>query len=172
MVDVVLEFLENLFGSSYLGRCAVVFLMSMLPAVGGPSMAIPIGAVLGLPAFPNALASIVGNILPSPVVIIFVRRVFAWMRKKSQRLGRLADKFESKAKKRGASFRHGMFAGLLIFVAIPLPLPGMGAWTGSLIAALFDVRLKTALPAIAIGVIIAGTIAAGVTYGFISLAFG
>jgi uncharacterized membrane protein len=57
----------------------------------------------------------------------------------------------------------------MVFVAIPLPLPGMGAWTGALIAAIFDVRLKIALPAIAIGVLIAATIATSITLGFISL---
>jgi len=141
----------------------------MLPAIGGPTMAIPIGAALGLPPIPNALASIIGNALPTPVVIIFVRKAFEWMRKKSKRLGRLADKFEEKAKSKGAKFRNGMFICLMLFVAIPLPLPGMGAWTGSLIAAVFNVRLKIALPAIGIGVVIAGAIATAVTYGVITL---
>jgi uncharacterized membrane protein len=80
------------------------------------------------------------------------------MRKVSKLLGRIADKFEKKAQGRGENFNYGMFIGLLLFVAIPLPLPGMGAWTGALIAAIFDVRLKIALPAIAIGVVIAGTV--------------
>jgi len=148
----------------------MVFMLSMLPAVGGPTMVIPIGAVLGLPTLPNMLSVVIGNFLPSPFIIIFIRRIFGWMRKKSKRLGKLADKFEEKAKSKGARFHHGMFVGLLLFVAIPLPLPGMGAWTGSLIAALFNIRLKIALPAIGIGVLISAIIATVVTYGFISLA--
>ena len=169
MGEVVLGFFENLFGSSYLGRCAVVFFLSLLPAAGGPTMIIPIGAVLGLPAIPNALSAIIGNCLPAPFIILFIRKIFAWMRTVSKSLGRLADKFEIKAQTRGKGFRHGMFIGLMLFVAIPLPLPGMGAWTGSLIAALFDIRLKIALPAIGIGVIISAVIATSVTYGLISL---
>jgi len=144
-------------------------MLSMLPAVGSPSMAIPIGAILGLPAIPNALAAILGNILPTPFLIVFVRKVFAWMREKSQRLGKIADKYENKARSMGTRLHRGFFVGLMLFVAIPLPLPAMGAWTGSLIAAVFNIRLRIALPAICLGVLIAGTISAGIVYGYISL---
>jgi uncharacterized membrane protein len=89
----------------------------------------------------------------------------------SKSLGRIADKFEEKGKKGGVRLRHGVFIGLMIFVAIPVPLPAMGAWTGALIAALFDIRLRTALPAIGIGVVIASLITLGATYGLISLVF-
>jgi len=88
------------------------------------------------------------------------------MSSKSDFLGKIADKFEGKAQRRGERFQYGMFIGLLLFVAIPLPLPGMGAWTGALIAAIFDVRLKIAMPAIAIGVVIAGTITSLVWWFF------
>ena len=169
MLEVIKEFLENLFGTSDFGRYIMIFLLSMLPAISGPSIAIPFGAALGLPAFPNALAAIAGNILPVPFIIIFIRKIFGLMRKISVRLGKLADKFENKAKAKDKVFRRGAFIGLMLFVAVPLPLPGMGAWTGALIAAIFDVRLKIALPAIGLGVIISGLITASVTYGFISL---
>ena len=167
MFETAFEFLNNVFGSTDLGRFAVVFILSMLPAIGGPTMVIPIGAALGLTAIPNAVAAIVGNILPAPFIILFIRKIFDLMRKYSKRLGKLADKLENKAKSRGTRLRHGVFIGLMIFVAIPLPLPGMGAWTGSLIAAIFNIRLRIALPAIAFGVVIAGIIATLATYGFI-----
>jgi uncharacterized membrane protein len=169
LAESIVAFLENLLGSEYLGRCAAIFLISLLPGVGGPSTTIPLGVALGLPTLTSAVICIIGNILPVPFIIIFIRKIFALMRKISKPLGRLADKFEQKAKSKGARLQRGVFIGLMVFVAIPLPLPGMGAWTGALIAAIFDVRLKIALPAIAIGVLIAATIATSLTYGFISL---
>jgi uncharacterized membrane protein len=169
LAESILVFLEGLLGSEYLGRCAAIFLISLLPGVGGPSTTIPLGVALGLPTLVSAVICVIGNILPVPFIIIFIRRIFAIMRKISKPLGRIADKFEEKAKAKGARLRRGVFIGLMIFVAIPLPLPGMGAWTGALIAAIFDVRLKIALPAISIGVLIAAMIATGVTYGFITV---
>ena len=169
MVDIILSFFENLFGSQYLGWSAAILLLSMMPGIGGPMTTIPLGAALGLPVFTSAILCIVGNIFPVPFIIIFIRAIFGWMRKKSRRLGALVERFENKAKAKGARFHKGMFIGLLVFVAIPLPLPGMGAWTGALIAAIFNIRLRIALPAIGIGILIASIIATSVTIGFISL---
>jgi len=169
LIEAVLGFFENLFGSQYLGWSAAVFALSLLPGVGGPMTTIPLGAALGLPVLTSAGLCIVGNILPVPFIIIFIRGIFGWMRRNSRRLGSLADKFEEKAKAKGKRFHRGMFIGLLVFVAIPLPLPGMGAWTGALIAAIFNIRLRIALPAISIGVSIAAMIATAVTFGFITL---
>jgi len=166
LAETVLAFLEEIIGADGFGRYAIVFIMSMLPAVSGPPIVIPIGHfVLGLPLVPTAIATVLGNITPVPVVILFIQKIFEWMRKKSEKLGRLADKYENKAKARGARFQYGMFIGLLLFVSVPLPLPGMGAWTGALIAGVLNVRLRIAVPAIAIGVVIAGTIATLGVYG-------
>jgi uncharacterized membrane protein len=130
--------------------------------------AIPIGAgVLGLPVHTAAAVSLIGNMIPVPFVIIFARKVFVWMRKKSRRLGRMADKLENKAKSKGAKLYRGEMIGLMIFVAIPLP--GTGAWTGAMIAAILNRRMKAALPAIGAGVVIAGLLITGITYGFASL---
>ena len=169
MVEVVLEFFENLFGDSYFARGAAIFVLSLMPGVGGPMTTIPLGVAFGLTPHASAGLCIAGNIFPVPFVIIFVRRVFGWMRKRSQFLGRVADKFENKAKSKGVRLRRGVFIGLMIFVAVPLPLPGMGAWTGALIAAIFDIKLRVALSAIGIGVIISAAIATSITYGFVSL---
>ena len=168
MVEVVLGFFESLFGSHYLGWSAAVLFLSMLPGIGGPMTTIPIGVALGLPILTSAAICWFGNVFPVSFIIIFIRSIFGWMRKRSRRLGAIADKFEKTAIEKGARFNRGMFIGLMIFVAIPIPLPGMGAWTGSLIAAIFNMRLKIAFPAIAIGVFIASLIAMAVTYGFIS----
>lgn len=166
MIDAVLRFLGDLFGSSYFGKCVIAFLVSILPVIELRG-AIPIGAALGLPGLVCTIVSILGNMLPVPFIVIFCRKVFSWMRSKSGRLKKWADKWESSAKAKGAKLYRGELIGLIIFVAIPLP--GTGAWTGAIIAALLDIRLKSALPSILAGVIIAGIVVAGITYGFKSL---
>jgi uncharacterized membrane protein len=144
----------------------ITFLIAMLP-VAELRGAIPYGVVNGLPQLLAAVIAVVGNILPVPFIILFARRVFVWMKKKSPKLGRLAEMMERKAEKNRKALNRGMALGLMLFVAIPLP--GTGAWTGALIAAVFDIRLKTALPAISAGVAIAGVLVTGLTYGFRSL---
>ena len=132
--------------------------------------AIPIGAgVFGLPIHTAAIISLIGNMLPVPFIIVFIREIFGWMRKKNRRLGALADRFENKARSKSGKLYRGKLIGLMIFVAIPLP--GTGAWTGALIAAILDIRLKAAVPAIGAGVLIAGILVTGITYGFTSLLF-
>ena len=166
MIDAILSFLGDLFGASYFGKCAVTFIVSMLPIVELRA-AIPIGATIGLPPLMCAFVSIIGNMIPVPFIIIFSRRILAWMRKKSARLRRWANWFETRAKSKGEGLYLGQLIGLIIFVAIPLP--GTGAWTGAVIAAILDIRLKTSLPSILAGVVIAGVVVAGITYGFKSL---
>ena len=169
MIDTILNLLNGIFGTSFYARCFITFIISMLPVVELRG-AIPIGAgILGLPVHTAALISLVGNMVPVPFIIVFIRKIFGWMRKKSRRLGVLADKFENKAKAKGATLYRSELIGLLVFVAIPLP--GTGAWTVSLIAAILDIRLKAAMPVIGAGVLIAGIIVTGITYGFTSLLF-
>jgi uncharacterized membrane protein len=169
LAQQILWFLENLFGTSILAKCLITLLISIIPFVELRG-AIPIGAgVLGLPVHTAALISLIGNMIPIPFIIIFARKIFAWMRKKSPRLGRMADRLENKAKLKGARLYRSQLIGLMIFVAIPLP--GTGAWTGALIAAILDIRLKAALPAICAGVVIAGILISGITYGFTSLLY-
>ena len=167
MVEAILSVLEGLFGTSYLSKCVITLIISMLPIIELRG-AIPIGVgVLGLPIHTAAIISLIGNMLPVPLIIIFIRKIFGWMQKKSRRLGRWADRLEQKAKSKGSKLYRSELIGLMIFVAIPLP--GTGAWTGALIAAMLDIRLRAALPAIGAGVIIAGTLITGITYGFASL---
>ena len=170
MIESVLEF----FGTTYLGRSMAVFLLSLFPMLG-VSITIPLGAYLGLPPVWTAALSISGNLLPVPFIVVFIRRVFGWMRKKSRRLGRIADKFENNATLRGNKrlVRRGEFLGLLIFVALPIPfVPATGAWTGALIAGVLNMRLKRAFPAIGIGVLFGATIMTLVTYGFVAAVAG
>ena len=98
-----------------------------------------------------------------PVIIIFIRKIFAWLRTKSNVLNRLVTKLEQKAAKNSALVSKYEMLGLCLLVAIPLP--GTGAWTGALVAAMLDMRLKKAFPTITLGVIIAAVIVAFITYG-------
>jgi len=131
--------------------------------------AIPYGYFLDLPwevVFP---VSVIGNFLPVPFILLFIRKVLEFM-KKIKYLDKMALWIEKKAHQKSADVLKYVTFGLLIFVAIPLP--GTGAWTGALIAALFDIRMKKALPSIFCGVIIAGIICTVVCYcGIESLSF-
>lgn len=143
---------------SYLMKILTTFAMSMVPVVelrGG----IPYGLSQGLEWPLVYLIAVVGNLLPIPFILLFVRRILQWM-KRYERLGRIAERLEARAAKRSARVRRSEIIGLCMFVAIPLP--GTGAWTGALIAALMDMRLKKALPSITVGVLIAGAIVTAV----------
>ena len=140
----------------------LTFLLSMVPVIELRG-AIPFGVVQGL-SIPTAFTvSVVGNLLPIPILVIFTRKVFAWLRTKSQWLDNIVRKLEAKADKNRELVEKYEFWGLMILVAIPLP--GTGAWTGALVAAMMDMRLKRAMPAIIVGVIVAGIIVTGITYG-------
>lgn len=146
-----------------LGQALITFFVAMLPVIELRG-AIPIGVSMGLNLWQALAASILGNMLPVPFIILFVRRVFEWLRVKSPRLESFVSKMESRAEGKWEQVHRYELLGLMILVAIPLP--GTGAWTGALIAALMDIRLKNAVPAILLGVIIAAVLVAGITYGF------
>ena len=139
-----------------------VFGLAMIP-VFELRGAIPVGVAAGLPFWTVFLTAFLGNLLPVPFLILFTRRVFEWLRTKSALLERYVSRLERKAATKEDLLKKYELLGLCILVAIPLP--GTGAWTGSLVAAVFDIRLKHAFPAIALGVLIAGIIVSVVTYG-------
>ena len=131
------------------GKCLFTTLVSMIPIIelrGG----IPFGVALGLPYWLAFPAAVIGNVIPAPFIIVYIRRIFAWMRRHLPRLNSMVDKLEEKAHLKGQKVRRYQYLGLWIFVAIPLP--GTGAWTGSLVAAFLNMRLKQALPAVVLGV--------------------
>lgn len=125
--------------------------------------AIPFGVVQGLSVPAAFIISVIGNLLPIPILVVFTRKVFEWLRTKSVKLDNLVCRLEAKADKNKELVEKSEFWGLMILVAIPLP--GTGAWTGALVAAMLDMRLKRAMPAIIVGVIIAGIIVTAITYG-------
>ncbi len=143
-------------------RFLYVFLISMVPVIELRG-AIPVGVGLGLPFYAVFLTALVGNLVPVPFLILFTRRIFAWLRKISPKLGRLVARLEAKAASKEKLLKKYEMLGLCILVAVPLP--GTGAWTGALVSAVFDIRLKYAMPVIALGVVIAGVIVTTVSYG-------
>ena len=144
----------------------LTFLVAMVPVVELRG-AIPFGVVRGLNLWTAIIASVLGNLVPVPFIILFIRRIFAWMRAHMPKLDGLVTRMEKKAEKNRAAVEKYAFWGLAILVAIPLP--GTGAWTGALVASLLDMRLKRALPAIGMGVAVAGLIVLVLTYGVIHI---
>ena len=127
--------------------------------------AIPVGVASGLDPWLAFAVGFVGNMLPIPILILLTRKIIEWL-KKHNMLVKLTAWLENKGSKGAQKVQKYSFWGLFILVA--MPLPGTGAWTGALVASLLDMRLKRALPAIAIGVAVAGLIVLLVTYGVIS----
>ena len=144
------------------GKVLMTMLLSMVPVLELRG-AIPIGVANGLNFWVAIGVSIIGNLLPVPFIILFIRKIFTWLRRLSRKLDGLVTRLEQRAQKKSDVVLRYAFWGLVVLVAIPLP--GTGAWTGALVAAMLDMRLKRAFPAIALGVLIAGTVVAFMTYG-------
>ncbi len=146
------------------GKFITTFAISMVPVVE-LRLGLPYGIALGL-SYPLALAAaLLGNMFPTPFIIVYIRRIFNWLRTHWSSLNGLITRLEKKADTKGETIRRYGFWGLIILVAIPLP--GTGAWTGALAAAFLNLRLREAIPAIFIGVCIAAAIMTGVTFGII-----
>lgn len=144
------------------------FAISMVPILELRG-AIPIGVAHGLNIWTAIAVSILGNLVPVPFIIIFIKKIFAWLRTKSQWLNNLVTRMEKRAEKKSETVQKYAFWGLFVLVAIPLP--GTGAWTGALVAAMLEMPMKRAFPSIALGVVGAGAIVAFVTYGAGALLF-
>ena len=125
--------------------------------------AVPYGVAMDLPLLPVLAVSILGNMLPVPFIILFIRQIFSRMKKKSACLRGIAERLEKRAHAKKEILVKYETLGLFILVAIPLP--GTGAWTGALAAALFNLRMKNALPAIFLGVVTAGIIMSVISFG-------
>ncbi len=139
----------------------IVFIISLLPVLelrGGLIAA----SLLGVDFIPAFIISYVANMLPIPFILLFIRKIFHFLRDK-RFFGKIILKLEERSAKKSESVKKYGRWGLLIFVAIPLP--GTGGWTGALVAALMDMRMKYATPIIAVGVLIAGVIMSIISYG-------
>lgn len=136
----------------------IVFLVSMVPLIELRG-AIPYGVMFGLPLWQTFLIAIVGNMLPVPIIFFFARRVLEWGADKPV-IGKIFTFFLEKGHKGGAKLQakagRGLYWALLLFVGIPLP--GTGAWTGTLAASLLDMDFKKSVLACMGGVLLAGVI--------------
>lgn len=149
-----MEGLIAFFEGAGIPRELVAFLVSMLPIVelrGG----IPVAALLGIDFLPALTLCVLGNLLPIPFILLLIIPIFNWM-KKTKLFSPLVAKLENKTLSKRDRLEKGEFWGLMIFVGIPLP--GTGAWTGALLAALLGIKFKKAIVAIICGVLIAAAI--------------
>lgn len=128
--------------------------------------ALPFGMALGLPVWAAYLAAVLGNLFPVPFILLLLRRTFAWLRR-FPRLGKWVAALERRAHLKGRTVRKYRLAGLVLLVAVPLP--GTGAWTGALVASALDIRMRRALPAIFLGLVIAAAITTAITLGLFGL---
>ena len=148
------------------GEFIFTVLVSMIPVVelrGG----IPFGVAAGLSVPAAYLAAVIGNLLPVPFIIVYIRRIFQWLRRHFPKLNKMVDALERKAHLKGRLVTKYKYLGLAIFVAIPLP--GIGAWTGALAAAFLDMPLRKAIPSVTIGVLVAGMIISILTFGIANI---
>lgn len=141
-----------------------VFLLSLMPIIelrGG----ILAAKLLQVEMWPAFFICLVGTILPTPFILLFINKIFGWMR--NTRLVRLVDRMEEKGRGKFDKINRYKTLGLLIFVAIPLP--GTGAWTGSLAAALMKMDFKSAMVSVVGGTFIADVIMCALSYGLLGL---
>ncbi len=119
--------------------------------------AIPVGLIDGLPLIPTYLVALLGNALPVPFLILFSQQVLRWCAK-LPKIGRFFQRIIDKALEKSRSERFQKYELLALFTFVAIPLPGTGAWTGSLIAAILQINWKKALPVIFAGIAAAGVI--------------
>ena len=144
----------------YVSKEVVVFIISMIPILelrGG----LIVSSLLQVPITTAIPLCIIGNIIPIPFILLFIKQVFKWMKKIKIFRG-LIDKLENRAMSKSDNIKKYEFWGLVLFVGIPLP--GTGAWTGSLIAALLGVKFKKAFPAVILGIFMATVIMWFISY--------
>ncbi len=159
MAENLANTLVEFFGTTIPAELTV-FLISLLPLLelrGGLIAA----SLLQVPFVPAFLICLAANLLPIPFILFFIRPFFNWL-KTTKHLRPLADWMERKVEKNREKVLRYEVMGLFLFVAIPLP--GTGAWTGALLAAMLDMRVRRAFPTIAVGVLTAGVIMSIISY--------
>lgn len=155
--------------SGKVGKKFIIFLISMVPILelrGGLLAAGP--ALLDVPMWQAIPICFIGNLVPIPFILLLITKIFDWM-KGTKKLKPLVEKLEHKAMRQSANIEKYEFWGLVAFVGIPLP--GTGAWTGSLIAALLGIRFRKAFPAITLGLILATVIMTVLSYTVLGTIF-
>ena len=157
MVETLVKFFSEIIPAEL-----TVFLLSMMPIIelrGG----IVAAKLLNIELLPAMIICFIGTILPTPFILLFIRKIFDWIR--NTRFVKLVNRLEEKGKSKFAQIEKYETFGLLIFVAIPLP--GTGAWTGSLVAALMKMPFKNAMISVVGGTLIADIIMCLFSYGLL-----
>lgn len=160
MTETLVQGLIHALGGS-MGKEAIVFIISMIPIVELRGALLVAGPILGVPVAEAIPLSIIGNIVPVPFILLLITPIFTWM-KGTKKLKPLVEKMEARAMSKKDQIERYEFWGLVLFVGIPLP--GTGAWTGSLIAALLGVKFKKAFPAVVLGICMATVIMWFISY--------
>ncbi len=155
MADFILDYFSK--DGGILG----VFLVSMMPIIELRG-AVPFGIGLGLDTLLVYVVSVIGNMLPVPFIILFVRPIIEWLGKT-----KAFSKFANYLEKRTMNNKEKIdkYKKLGLYILVMIPLPGTGAWTGAMLAGLLDMRLKDSVPVILLGVMSAGLIMLAVSYG-------
>lgn len=148
------------------GKEILVFIISLMPILelrGGLLAA----ALLGLDPLPGYIISIIGNVIPVPFILFLITKVLAWMRKSKLKLfNKIANWLDEKVEKNKGQIEKFGYWGLLLFVGIPLP--GTGAWTGTLIAAVLDLEKKKTFATVMAGIVMASIIMMFLSYGLLA----
>lgn len=155
--------------SGKVGKEFIIFLISIVPILelrGGLLAAGP--ALLDVPMWQAIPICFIGNLVPIPFILLLITKIFDWM-KGTKKLKPLVEKLEHKAMNQSANIEKYEFWGLVAFVGIPLP--GTGAWTGALIAALLGIRFRKAFPAIVLGLVVATVIMTILSYTVLGTIF-
>ena len=149
------------FLSQHVSADLAVFLVSMIPLIELRGSVI-LGTAIGMPWLRVLLISLIGNILPIPFILLLGEKIFAWLRHQPLLKG-FAAWYENHLMNKSATIRKVSFLGLMMFVGIPLP--GTGAWTGTLAASILDMDFKSSVLAVMFGVLLAGIIMMCVSFG-------
>lgn len=164
MSEALAEFFVNSLSDKFSPE-VIAFIVSMLPILelrGGLIAA----KLMNIEFFKAFIICFIGNMLPIPFILVFIRKIFNLL-KKISRVEEIILKLEARSLRKADNIKKYRLWGLFLFVAIPLP--GTGAWTGALVADLLDIRIKHSFPVIACGVLCAGVIISALSYGLLGL---
>lgn len=161
MTDYIVSQMVGFF-SGKLPKGLIVFIISMFPILELRGSILAAG-FLKMEFLPTYITAVIGNMLPIPFILMFIDKIFIWLKK--TKLKNFVEKIENKAMSKSDQIKKYGKIGLFLFVAIPLP--GTGAWTGSLIASLLRMKMKDSLPWIFLGVLVAGLVMSLLAFGII-----
>lgn len=160
-MDYIVQTIVDTF-SGKISKEIIVFVISMIPVLELRGSLLAAG-FLKMNFLSTYILAVIGNMLPIPFILIFIERIFTWMKK--TRMKKFAEKLENRALSKSDQIKkYGKF-GLFLFVAIPLP--GTGAWTGALVSVLFRMKFKDSIFPILFGVMTAGLVMSLLSFGII-----